>query len=163
MIKPTKILSDEHKNILFVIDILQKKCADIESGKDIDEKFFGKAVDFIKNYADKFHHSKEEDILFVKISGHKKMHCDPTKQMLHEHVQGREFVKGMREALKNKDKESLMKNARSYGELLQDHIFKEDNILYQMADEAFSEAEQKEIAEKFAKVAELKFDQKEWD
>ena len=53
MKKPTMILSDEHKNILKVIASVLKKCDEIEAGKEIDKEFFIKAVDFIKNYADK--------------------------------------------------------------------------------------------------------------
>lgn len=162
MIKLTTTLSNEHKNILFVIDVLSKKCVALESGGNIDDIFFAKAINFIRNYADKFHHAKEEDILFAKVSSHEKMHCDPTKQMLHEHEIGRSFVKGMESALRSKDKKAMAENARGYCELLQDHIFKEDNILYPMAEEALSEAEQKEVAEKFAQITELKFDEKEW-
>ena len=60
--KPTTILSEEHKHILSVIDALSKERKNLESGKELDKDFFSKAIDFIKNYADKFHHAKEEDI-----------------------------------------------------------------------------------------------------
>ncbi|NUQ56949.1 MAG: hemerythrin domain-containing protein [Candidatus Paceibacter sp.] len=163
MKKPTQILSDEHKNILTVIDSLLRKCDGLEGGEEINDDFFRRAIEFIRKYADKFHHAKEEDVLFVKISGHSRMHCDPTKQMLHEHEIGRGFVKGMEEALGKNDKKSLCENARGYGELLREHIFKEDNILYPMADEALSESEQKEMAEKFAQVPDLAFNEKEWN
>lgn len=162
MKKPTQILSDEHQNILKVIKALTCRCDEINSGKEIDQKFFNEAVSFIRNYADKFHHAKEEDILFKILSDHEKMHCDPTKQMLVEHGEGRNFVKGMEEALQKGDKKELLKNAQGYCELLQDHIFKEDNILYPMADEALSEAEQKNIAEKFSQIPDLNFEEKNW-
>lgn len=164
MKKPTTILSDEHKNILCIIGALLKKCDDIDSGKDIDKDFFAKAVSFIKNYADKFHHSKEEDILFAELNKDGVLeHCNPIGQMLHEHDLGREFVKGLSEAVKKGNKAEIVKNARGYCELLEEHIFKEDNILYPMADEALKESAQKEIAEKFSKIPELKFEQKDWE
>lgn len=59
--KITKILSDEHKNILRLTKLIEKEC---ESGENINKDFFIKAIYFIRNYADKFHHAKEEDILF---------------------------------------------------------------------------------------------------
>ena len=83
--------------------------------------------------------------------------------MLHEHDLGRGFVKGLSEAVEKGDKAEAVKNARGYCELLQEHIFKEDNILYPMADEALKEDAQKEIAEKFAKIPELKFEEKDWE
>ena len=152
MKKPTKILSDEHKNILKFIDILDKKCDDAEECKGIDKEFFKKAIEFIRNYADKFHHAKEEDILFKELcSDEVELHCNPVEQMLHEHELGRGFVKGMEAALNKDDKEKIIENARGYIQLLQEHIFKEDNILYPMADSALSEKVQKLILEKFEK------------
>lgn len=163
MKKSTTILSDEHKNILKVIDFVLKKCDGIEAGSEINKDFFIRAVDFIKNYADKFHHSKEEDILFVELNKDGVLdHCNPIGQMLYEHGLGREFVKGLNDAVLKSDKDEIVKNARGYGELLREHIFKEDNILYPMADESLSENAQKLIAEKFAQITDLKFEEKDW-
>jgi len=64
MQKPTEILTSEHKNILKVIDTILAKCGELESGAEIDKDFFTKAIDFIKNYADRFHHAKEDNILY---------------------------------------------------------------------------------------------------
>ncbi|MBU90648.1 cation-binding protein [Candidatus Woesearchaeota archaeon] len=148
--KPTKILSDEHQNILKVIDALTKECISLESGKELDKDFFEKAIDFIRNYADKFHHAKEEDILFVELNKDDiEMHCNPIPQMLHEHDLGRDLVKGMEQTLKENNKAKVIENARGYAQLLQEHIDKEDNILYPMADEALNQQTQKEILEKF--------------
>ena len=94
MEQTTKILVDEHKNILKLADALERECNAINKGKNIDENFFKKAVDFIRNYADKFHHAKEEDILFAELNKNSAaMHCNPIEQMLYEHDLGREFVK----------------------------------------------------------------------
>ena len=147
---PTKILSDEHQNILKVIDALTKECNVLESGKELNKDFFEKAIDFIRNYADKFHHAKEEDILFKELCKDTvQMHCNPIPQMLHEHDLGRNFVKGMEEALKENNKEKVIENARGYIELLQEHIHKEDNILYPMADEALNQEIQESILKRF--------------
>lgn len=62
---PTQILSAEHQNILKVVKAIVKECDVFESENNLDKAFFTKAIGFIKNYADKFHHAKEEDILFV--------------------------------------------------------------------------------------------------
>ena len=159
MEKPTKILSDEHKNILKFIETLKKECERLNAGVPIDKGFFAKAVDFIKNYADKFHHAKEEDILFIELDKRKEqMHCSPMDQMRHEHDLGRGFVRGLEGALISGDKNKIIENARGYAELLEDHIYKEDNILYPMADEVLDDAAQKEMLEKFAKIAPPDFD-----
>ncbi|MBK6285391.1 MAG: hypothetical protein IPF54_24465 [Draconibacterium sp.] len=58
----TKILSEEHQNILKVIDVILYECEQMENGKQINSSFFNDVIFFIKNYADGFHHAKEEDI-----------------------------------------------------------------------------------------------------
>ena len=62
-----QMLSNEHQNILKVVDALLKECNTLELDKPINNDFFLKSIDFIKNYADKFHHAKEEDILFQEF------------------------------------------------------------------------------------------------
>ena len=154
--KPTQILSDEHKNILKVIEALNREIDAIESGKNIDKAFFEKVIDFIRNYADKFHHAKEEDILFKEFCKKaEEMHCNPVEQMLHEHDLGREFVKGMEKGLNENNKQKIINNAKGYIQLLNEHIFKEDNILYPMADKALNDNIQKSVLSKF-KQAEIK-------
>ncbi|MBS3121339.1 hemerythrin domain-containing protein [Candidatus Woesearchaeota archaeon] len=158
--RPTAILSEEHKHILKITEALNNECDALQSGEEINYAFFAAAIDFIRNYADKFHHAKEEDFLFKEFCAAAEegcVHCNPTEQMLHEHELGRGFVKGMEEALQKEDKTKLMENAREYAQLLQEHIFKEDNILYPMADEALSEKVQNDLLKKFKAVEVKKF------
>jgi hemerythrin-like domain-containing protein len=155
--KTSKILSDEHKNILKIIEIMGDECDAIENGKEIDKEFFEKVIDFIRNYADKFHHAKEEDILFIEFNklaeeNPESLHCNPTSQMLVDHDQGREFVKGMETRLTENDNIRVIRNARAYADLLREHISKEDDILYPMTDEALSANTKKEMLKKFNKI-----------
>jgi len=89
------------------------------------------------------------------------MHCNPSTQMLYEHDLGRGFVKEMIDGLKNNDKEQIIQNARSYGQLLQEHISKEDNILYPMANEALNLNIQTSMSEEFERVEEEMKEMKE--
>ena len=52
--KPTEILSEEHKNILKVIDALEKECNEIEDGKGADKVFFTKVIGKHKYYLQSF-------------------------------------------------------------------------------------------------------------
>jgi len=154
MEKTSKILVDEHKDILKVADAIEKECGELKKGRNIDEDFFKKAVYFIKNYADKFHHAKEEDILFremLKDSVKECLHCNPIDQMLHEHDMGRNFIKGILEGMDKKDRKKVVENAIGYVHLIREHIFKEDNVLYPMCDEALGKETQKSMLKKFEK------------
>lgn len=148
------ILMKEHENILKFVEILEEKSNSME--KKIDKEFFRKAIDFIRNYADKFHHAKEEDILFKefnKCAEEGCVHCNPVEQMLYEHDLGRNFVKGIEEGLKENNNKKITENSLGYIQLIKEHIFKEDNILYPMAEESLSEKTKKEMAVKFEKIA----------
>jgi len=154
----TNVLSDEHQNILKVIKSLKKECKEIEAGKPVDQEYFAMAIDFIRNYADKFHHAKEEDILFKAMCGDGvEMHCNPTDQMLHEHDLGRVLVKKMEIGLNENDSKKIVENALGYALLLEDHIFKEDNILYPMASQSLPPEMQESVKEQFTAVEAEKF------
>lgn len=158
----SKILSKEHQNILKIIEILENECDAIENGKEPDKDFFKKIIDFIRNYADKFHHAKEEDILFIELNKpNVGMPCNPTEQMLIEHDEGRNFVKGMEIRLNEDDKIRVVRNARAYAELLKKHISKEDDILYPMADKALNNKVKKEMLKKFKEIGKEKSKEKQ--
>ncbi|MBS3113201.1 hemerythrin domain-containing protein [Candidatus Woesearchaeota archaeon] len=154
----TKILIEEHKHILKVVIALKKESKKIKSGEKVNPKFFEKAIDFIKNYADKYHHAKEEEILFIELKKDDvQMHCNPMDQMLYEHEQGRDYVKMMVEGLKSNNPDLIMEGADGYSTLLEEHIFKEDNILYPMADDVLTEKAQKMMLKQAQDVAEHKY------
>lgn len=149
----TQILSDEHQAILKVIDAVNSECSELENGKTLDVGFFQKTIDFIKNYADKFHHAKEEDILFkAMLANVEHLHCNPIPVMLHEHDEGRTFVRGMEEAISENNISKIIENARGYGMLLRDHIYKEDNVLYPMAEEALSDVQKDDVNKRYKEV-----------
>ena len=156
MDKSIKILVDEHKNILKVVDALEKECNEIKSGKGVDEDFFRNVIEFIRNYADKFHHAKEEEILFKEFCNTAEkgcLHCNPVEQMLYEHNIGRDFVKGIEEGMKERDKRKIVENALGYVNLIREHILKEDNILYPMSENSFDKKTKEKILKKFNEIS----------
>lgn len=138
---PIEKLMDEHQNILKGLTLLEKGSNLLESGTMISSDFFGKMIDFIRNYADRYHHAKEEDILFIRM-GKAGFPTDqgPVAVMLSEHDEGRGYVAGLEKANRHYaggDESAageMVENARAYIYLLRQHISKEDNILYPMAE-----------------------------
>ena len=163
---PTEQLKEEHKAIKLALEILEKICQKIEAKDEVRQSDIEAILEFIRTFADKCHHGKEEDLLFPALeeTGLPR-EGGPTGMMLLEHDQGRNYVKSAAEAfekIKQGDesaKEIFTKNARNYISLLREHIDKEDNILYMMADMHISEEVQKELLEKFQKVEEEKIGQ----
>lgn len=155
----TEILKKEHEAILQMLKILGQMCDRLESGQLVKVEHLEQGVDFIKGFADKCHHHKEEGLLFPKLEALGIPKEDgPIGMMLLEHDEGRNFVKGLSEGIaqyKAGQAEAvkvIAANARGYINLLSQHIDKENNILFMMADMHLSEADQQELVSGFDRV-----------
>lgn len=142
----TQVMVDEHNLILRMITLVEKNTELMAQGEFRNWQFYLDAVDFIRNYADRFHHAKEEDVLFkALVANGMPEKQSPIEAMLMEHDQGRAFVRGMDEAAqKALNGESgqipvIAENAKGYAELLRGHIDKEDTILYPLAERVLPE------------------------
>lgn len=142
----TQRLVYEHQLILRMLDLLEHNARLTEEGSFRDYHFYLDGVDFIRNYADRFHHAKEEDVLFeAMVKNGMPRENSPVAAMLMEHDIGRAFVKGMEEAATRAlngeagQEQAIVENARGYLELLREHISKEDGILYPLAERVIPE------------------------
>ncbi|OVE77542.1 hypothetical protein BVX99_02330 [bacterium F16] len=147
----TKTLMNEHQLILEYITLLDDYAGFVSTNpSDALLKKGHLFVDFIATFADRYHHAKEENILFRHLEGDGVLtHCNPLPQMLHEHDEGRRAVKEMRAALDLSDQSAFVKAAVYYATLLKDHINKEDNILYQMAEDGLSDEQKSDILREY--------------
>ena len=145
-------LMNEHQLILRYINLIQHlvRLNDVP-GRDRFIADHGQTIiDFIQKYADKYHHAKEENTLFRVMEEHQVLtHCNPITQMLYEHEQGRECVAGMVNSLSEADFNLFCENAAAYSILLQQHIFKEDNVLYPMAEECLEDDHKRLINDEY--------------
>ena len=62
-------LMHEHQLILRVVRDMRLEFERISAGGDVDPAYVVTVVDFIRTYADRCHHGKEEDILFRDLAG----------------------------------------------------------------------------------------------
>lgn len=153
----TSNLEEDHVYILRLIDVMEQ----ISKEPDPDIMHLETIVDLIRNFADGLHHAKEENLLFPKmVEKGFSFQQGPIAVMMNDHVQGRIYVKGMAENIsryKSGDIDSLKNiylNMRGYMELLRAHIAKENNILFRMADKAFSNEEQQNLLAQFSDIEE---------
>ena len=102
-------------------------------------------------------HAKEEDVLFKHMeAGGALTHCNPLPQMLYEHEEGRAAVKTMLDALDNGDEATFTRAALAYAGLLEEHIYKEDTILYQMAESGLSDPQKSIILNEYEAAEEAR-------
>ncbi len=156
--KATEILMNEHRLIEQALDCLEEAAGRLEDGEEISPDFFIDAAEFVAGFADGSHHRKEEDILFVAMT-EKDMPADtgPVAVMLHEHEEGRRFTAGFRSAaeqMKTGDDApgatmEVIRNAFDYVNLLREHIIKEDNVLFPMADQVISADSMQVVSSEF--------------
>ena len=157
--KPTEILSGEHRVIEQVLDCLERMAQDCAARQRLDGESAKLAVEFLRNFADRCHHGKEEEHLFPAMEA-KGFRRDggPTGVMLYEHEQGRSHIRGMAEAIddaavgKREAIEQFVNHAHTYVGLLREHIEKEDHCLFTMADQAFTQEDQDRLLQAFHQV-----------
>lgn len=148
----TKGLVEEHQLILRMIALLEKNASLTATGDYTNWQFYLDGVDFIRQYADRFHHAKEEDVLFAAlVANGMPRENSPVAAMLMEHEQGRAFVRAMESAVHEAQAgkaaacQAIADNALGYAALLREHISKEDEILYPLAERVIPETMRKEI------------------
>ena len=134
----TDALMNEHQLILRYLELMERTVNHSDS-----TLLFAKAplfIEFIQQFADEFHHAKEEQNLFqyLAIPG-VLTHCNPIPQMLYEHDKARQYVQQINSTLSDHHGGQLAAAIMQYVRLLREHIFKEDNILYPMAERDLSE------------------------
>ena len=157
--KATKQLMEEHNAILVVLSVMEKIKTKLLNDETINPHHIDEIIDFLRTFADKCHHGKEENLLFpaMERAGIPNQ-GGPIGVMLYEHTLGRNYIQGMTESLagyKEKEVSSadlLAKNMNGYIALLTAHIQKENNILFAMADQRLSEKEQDALFVQFEKI-----------
>ena len=159
MSKAIEDLRHDHDAINTAFLILDGMIERFQKNGDLDRVDSLSFIGFLKEFADKCHHGKEEGILFPElIKAGIPQEGGPIGVMLSEHVEGRRLIKEMEESVGQKpDLTKFINSAHQYESLLKNHIQKENNVLFPMADrtldsnrmtkiyEAFEEHEEKVI------------------
>jgi hemerythrin-like domain-containing protein len=158
--QPIKDLKMEHEAVRLTLRILDKICRRIEKSEEIsDLRHIDQLLEFFKVFVDKCHHGKEEELLFPALENvGVSREGGPIGVLLHEHQQGREFVRSMNATLSHytqgdrKAAAEFVKTARSYINLLDQHIDKENGVLFPLAEKHLSAQEQAQLWEGFEMI-----------
>ena len=156
---PTDTLEEEHHYIQTVVGVMAVIAEKLEKGEDTDVETLQKIVEFMRTFADKCHHAKEETHLFTLLEkrGVPVRGC-PIAILTAEHQRGRTLVSTLASATETyaKDmtsaKKNLVETLKALTELYPGHIWKEDYLLFPMTNKVLSAEDQKELGEKFEMV-----------
>jgi len=147
----------EHRLIERMLNIVRNRLTLAVQNKTIDPLFVDAAVDFIRTYADRTHHGKEEDILFRDLNSKDLSAADRKvmNELIAEHVFGRNTTKSLVEAntrYRNGDAAALGDVARCLKTLIDfypKHIEKEDKVFFPASRAYFSEDEDQAMLNEF--------------
>ena len=151
------IMEEEHSNINRALAVVRTICLQMMQGAEVPDDDFRQIIDFIRNYADKHHHGKEEKFLFPVMVAKMGPVADKlvTHGMLVEHDLGRADVLALETALNEYRKNpipelklDILSYAMAYAHLLQLHIEKENSVVYPFAERGLSEEDFQDINEK---------------
>ena len=142
MKSPTDILRKEHEKVLKILDKLEKdlKKNDLEQLKDIN---------ILEMEFDKHSLNKEEKALFPEIEKFIPRENGPTGMMIIEHKDLTDSIKNFKLNIKNKNFANSNNIGNHIIDILRQHIDKENNILFMMADMHLDDKQKKLILKKF--------------
>lgn len=126
----TEWLKRDHELILDALNTLTAVATWVQAGGAVPEEQTKKLLVFFHEFADDYHHRKEERVLFPALEAAGMPIHGPTAVMRREHEQGRALLKRIEESLPELDAEAAL----DYVDLLSLHIRKENEILFDMAD-----------------------------
>jgi hemerythrin-like domain-containing protein len=113
--KATQILMDEDRVIEQVLTCLEKLANRCEAGEKLDSTSALEALEFLRNFADRCHHGKEEGHLFPLLEARGLgRQGGPTGLMLHEHEEGHRLIAAMARAVESDARREFVRQARAY-------------------------------------------------
>lgn len=147
---PMKKLVDEHLLIKRLLALIPQMIDNLDLDSQEGRLLIFDGIDFIRTFADKYHHAKEEDILFKYFDEN----MDIIKVIREDHDSARAHIRAIFDAVNDKDRDSVIEHIRGYQELLTEHIKKEDEILYPWMDRNLSDNQVGDLYSKFNKADE---------
>jgi len=147
----------EHRLIERMIALIRDALAQIQSAGKVDPLFVDTAVDFVRMYADRTHHGKEEEILFRDLDK-RPLSADDRRvmnELIEDHIFGRQTTKALVDAnsrYRNGDETALAVIAEKLKTLVDfypKHIEKEDEVFFPASRAYFTDEEDQAMLAEF--------------
>ncbi len=150
-------LKHEHDAILLALNFLDEICSRIEKGVNVPIGDISSMTGFLKLFADRCHHGKEELFYFpaMEEAGVQNQN-GPIGMLLDDHEKGRMLLKSMDSSVTGSslNRDMFVKSAKGYIELMRSHIEKENNVVFAVGDEKISPSKHTKLLEEFERFEE---------
>jgi hemerythrin-like domain-containing protein len=150
MNNPVKVLIDEHDIIVTATELAKEADKILLNDEEAYDKVLRKLIVFFRLYADRYHHYKEERILFPEMSRKNELLQDGViKEMFENHEDFRSMIQSIETFLDKKNYPKAQQQLHIYTEALLDHIAVENDEVFQMAETLFTPDELEKIYFRF--------------
>ena len=151
-------MTAEHRAIEIVIKSLPDAVTALDRGRLNVQKLRG-VGEFLRDYADRRHHQREEGIFFPILvrRGVPGQGC-PIGGLNNEHEKGRALVTTLEECIMRYTRQeagadaALRRTLQEIAQLYKKHLWMEDAMVFPMAERLLTEADNRELKEKFAEL-----------
>jgi len=155
---PAEPLSLEHRLIERMLRVMRREISNIKNSRAADVPVLSQCIDFLRVYADRCHHGKEEDILFRALAGKtmRAEHTEMMEQLIKEHQLGRHNVRHLDQACRVYEQgnlaalDEIIRNLEILVDFYPKHIDKEDNHFFTACLDYFTDREQKALLDQYA-------------
>ena len=143
----------EHEVISQAADIVETLDGSWESDADGYSQKATSLIAFFREYADGYHHRKEEEVLFPALKDHPDFVLDEMVDEFEQHHEDfREYAADAESALADGDHAQSYKHLKAYVNDLLDHIAAENDELFVLAETLMDEDELETIFFKFKDI-----------
>lgn len=157
--KATDVLRKEHDIALKTLLTTELEMRSMKMSGMVNVQLLGKIMDFFTIFLVDSHHRKEEQHLFALMQGRGINDVSiPLAVLRHEHMDCKRkisFISGMLQRMSRGEQVavvSLSDQITDFIYLLQDHIAKENNVLFPLAEQLFTPLDHLNLVEEFVKV-----------
>jgi len=156
----TTSLRNDHRLIEKVLNALETTCSLLIEGKNIPAQILLHTIDFTQNFTHVCHHGKEEEVLFPAL-GQSGMptQMGPIPRMIMEHKMTNQLAGQIEVSakvyLESGNSEELVVSLQNYISHVREHLWKENNRLFMMADSRLNSVS-KEVDVRLEKIEQVK-------
>ena len=156
MTNATEVLEREHRTIEKVLAVMARVQEQLNLGHDIDAEILRDILQFMRIFCDQHHQAREESYLFpmLEARGVPPMGC-PLAILKGEHEKILRLVNVLSESTagyladRRVGKPNLKEALHRLVVLFPEHIWKEDYLLFPMAEKVLSASEQETLLQQF--------------
>src|ERR1035437_944618 len=154
-----EMLEAEHRVIQKMVAGMSVLAEQLEGGEPVDVSLLEGIVVFLRTFADRCHHGKEETVLFpALIRRGVPSHGCPIGGLTMGHQKGRVMVGELAEAIRGcaagqpPARENLVKSLHALAAFYPSHIWKEDYLFFPLPGKVLTPHDQQQLIDKFETV-----------